>query len=411
MKIGIITTWYPAGGGYVSKAYREILSKDHKVFIYARGGKNMKGDPVWDDAYVTWAPYHYNGIKTKHLIHWATRNRIDILFFNEQRYWKPVIEAKKAGFCIGAYVDYYKQSTVRAFDIYDFLICNTKRHFSVFSWHENAFYVPWGTKVSDRIYSKSEDQPIRFLVSAGWQGSYTGDRRGTLYALDAFRRVTGNCEMLLYSQVTFDNLLPIWREKISADKRIKFIEGTVEPFPYEQGDVFIYPSKLDGIGLTLPEALAHGLPSITTSNPPMNEFVIEGINGLLIDVKNYLGREDGYYWAESHIDTDHLSRQMQNIVNNGHPYLNELKISTLDYSRKHLNWEENAKGMINIFEHSLQYNRKISDNLLRYVSNLDKIISPTHSQRINIVLKSFWSYRIKNSNLIWYLSKFNSMND
>jgi len=395
--IGIVTTWFPAGGGYVSKAYREILSKEHRVFIYARGGKNMKGDLVWDDADVTWAPYHYNGIITNHLIKWAKGRKIDILFFNEQRYWKPVIEVKKAGFCVGAYVDYYKQSTVSAFNIYDFLICNTKRHFSVFSWHENAFYVPWGTKVSNKVYSKSEDQSIKFLVSAGWQGAYTGDRRGTLYALDAFRRVTGKCELLLYSQVALDRLLPIWREKIFADKRIKFIEGTFEPFPYEDGDIFIYPSKLDGIGLTLPEALAHGLPSITTNNPPMNEFVIEGINGLLVDVKNYLGREDGYYWAESHIDLDHLSRQMQSLVNKGHRFINGLKELTLEYSKEHLDWEKNAGVLTSIFEDSLRNKRDIHETSYRLAFNLDKAMAPTYSQLIVSIAKSFYKNQILNS--------------
>lgn len=397
MNVGIVTTWFPAGGGYVSKAYREILSKEHDVFIYARGGKNMKGDPVWDDADVMWAPYHYNGIKTNHLINWAKRSKIDILFFNEQRYWKPVIEAKKAGFCVGAYVDYYKQSTVRAFDIYDFLICNTKRHFSVFNWHENAFFVPWGTKVCDKIYTKSEDKPIKFLVSAGWQGASTGDRRGTLYAIDAFGRVSGNCEMLLYSQVTLDELLPIWRDKIISDQRIRYIEGTFEPFPYEEGDVFIYPSKLDGIGLTLPEALAHGLPSITTNNPPMNEFVINGINGLLIDVKYYLGREDGYYWAESHVDVDHLSHQMQSLVNKGHRYINYLKGLTLDYSKKHLDWEKNASVIAGIFENSLRNRRNISNRSYRFASNLDKAMAPTYSQRIIYIAKSFYKNLIINS--------------
>lgn len=44
MNIAIITTWFPAGGGYVSKAYKQILEKEHNVFIYARDGQLMKGD-------------------------------------------------------------------------------------------------------------------------------------------------------------------------------------------------------------------------------------------------------------------------------------------------------------------------------------------------------------------------------
>jgi len=180
--------------------------------------------------------------------------------------------------------------------------------------------------------------------------------------------------------------------KVNCDQRIKIREGTFEPFPYSEGDVYLYPSKLDGIGLTLPEALASGLPAVTTNNPPMNEFVIEGINGLLINVTNYLGREDGYYWAESQVDIDHLTYQMQNIVEKGHQFLNELKKSTLDYAQTHLCWENNAKGLDNIFKTAINNKKAINEDLALYAFNLDKIMSPTFPQRITAIIKAFFVY-------------------
>jgi hypothetical protein len=73
MNIGIVTTWFPAGGGYVSKAYQEVLEKNHNVFIFARGGQMMHGDLNWDLPNVTWASKHYNDIKTSELIKWAKK--------------------------------------------------------------------------------------------------------------------------------------------------------------------------------------------------------------------------------------------------------------------------------------------------------------------------------------------------
>ena len=99
MNIGIITTWFPAGGGYVSKAYQQILEKEHHVFIYARGGKIMKGDSNWDQPNVTWAPWHYNGIKTKHFIKWIRKNKIDIAFLMNNALETCI--GCKAGVCIG----------------------------------------------------------------------------------------------------------------------------------------------------------------------------------------------------------------------------------------------------------------------------------------------------------------------
>jgi 1,2-diacylglycerol 3-alpha-glucosyltransferase len=288
MNIGIVTTWFPSGGGYVSKAYRKVLEKEHNVFIYARGGHVMKGDPIWDDEKVTWGPYHYNAIKVRHFLNWIKKKKIDILFFNEQRYWKPVMEAKRVGVIVGAYVDYYKQSTVKAFQIYDFLICNTKRHYSVFQWHKNVFYVPWGTDVSSSKNIKRPDRKLTFLISSGWQGAFTGDRRGSLLAIEAFTKVVGDCKLLVFSQVELNKCLPIWKEKIHSDPRISFVFGTFDPFPYTLGDVFLYPSKLDGIGLTLPEALSSGLPAITTNNAPMNEFVIDGVKMVITGLKVFV---------------------------------------------------------------------------------------------------------------------------
>ena len=45
------------------------------------------------------------------------------------------------------------------------------------------------------------------------------------------------------------------------------------------------PSRWEGLGLHLFEATALGLPIITNDNPPMNELVVDGRNGLLVPGK------------------------------------------------------------------------------------------------------------------------------
>jgi len=55
------------------------------------------------------------------------------------------------------------------------------------------------------------------------------------------------------------------------------------PVAYQQGDVFCFPSRYDGWGLALVEAMASGLPVIsTTSTGAALEFVQHGVNGWLI---------------------------------------------------------------------------------------------------------------------------------
>ena len=47
-------------------------------------------------------------------------------------------------------------------------------------------------------------------------------------------------------------------------------------------DVCLGPSRWEGLGLFLYEAIAFGMPQITNDSPPMNEVVSDGVNGLLV---------------------------------------------------------------------------------------------------------------------------------
>jgi len=351
MNIGIVTTWFPAGAGYVSKAYEKtFVSSGHNVFIYARGGQSRKGDTTWDRANVTWAPSKISlptGIWEWHFRRWIRRNRIEMVLFNEQRSFQPIVVARSMGVIAGAYVDYYKQNTVEGFALYDFLVCNTKRHYSVFKWHPHCFYIPWGTDVNtfNPKNSVNGKRPLTFLVNAGWQPKNTGDRRGTLLALKAFRLVVGDCRLLVYSQVSFGEMMPEWQSAVSGDSRVELRMGTFDPFPYSEGDVYVYPSRLDGIGLTLPEAVSCGLAAIVTDSPPMTEFIKDGETGFSVKVASYLGRYDGYYWAESICCIESLASAMTQYLKN--PCILEAhKKNARTFALETLDWVKNSGCLV-----------------------------------------------------------------
>ena len=52
---------------------------------------------------------------------------------------------------------------------------------------------------------------------------------------------------------------------------------------YQAADVFIFPSISDGFGLVLLEALACGLPVITTPRTAGPDLITQGENGFLVD--------------------------------------------------------------------------------------------------------------------------------
>jgi 1,2-diacylglycerol 3-alpha-glucosyltransferase len=389
MNIGIVTTWFPSGGGYVSKAYRTLLTERHDVYIYARQGDNMKGHPRWDDNKVYWAKPHYNGININDFKRWIQTNKIELIFFNEQRYWKPVIIAKQMGICIGAYIDYYKEDTLMCHSLYDFLICNTNRHFSAFEWHPKAYLVPWGVDLDVfKPRTVKENKNINFLISLGWEGKYKGDRKGLMLAITAFTRITGQCTLLIYSQVHASECLLPWKRLIESDSRIHFIYGTFDPFPYDRGDVYVYPARLDGIGLSLPEALSCGVPAITTDNPPMNEFVVNGVNGVLVGVDRYIARWDGYYWPQSICNIDSLIEAMQTYVDNPH-LITVQGLAARQLAEKKLNWRNNCDNILSIFEDSLEYSKCVKANVEAqvYALQIDRSYCPSLTYRCLICVR------------------------
>jgi glycosyltransferase involved in cell wall biosynthesis len=50
---------------------------------------------------------------------------------------------------------------------------------------------------------------------------------------------------------------------------------------YEQADIFVLPDFMDSM-VVYPEAMAHGIPVVSTDSPPTPEFVEDGVTGFLI---------------------------------------------------------------------------------------------------------------------------------
>ncbi len=344
MNIGIVTTWFDRGAAYVSKAYMEALSPDHKVFIYARGGeKYARGDPNWDHEYVTWGKITKikNDINLKDFYKWLSDNEIQLLIFNEQIWWNIVALLANSKILIGSYVDYYKKNTVKFFRLYDFLLCNTKRHYSVFKNHPNALYIPWGTNL-ELFFPRPKPFNKNLLIfyhSAGMGG--VNLRKGTDILVKAFTNVVGDVRLIIHSQVGIDHY-PVIKETILKDKRIIFLCSTCPPPGlFYWGDVYVYPSRLEGIGLTIAEALASGLPVITTNSAPMNEFIIDNYNGRLIPIETTSARKDKYYWPEVICSETELTKAMQFYIEN--PLILEYHKKQARLSaEKHHNWKKNS---------------------------------------------------------------------
>ena len=351
MNIGFISTWFERGAAYVTRQYAELLKKNgHNTYIYARGEQYAIGDSKLDTPEVTWGKKLYDTtLDFSHVSKWIKKNKIECIFFNEQRDIKSVIKLKMAfsQIKIGTYVDYYTQNTVDDFKFYDFLICNTKRHYSVFSKYEQCYYIPWGTDVHVYNYSNSISEKVRFFHSAGMS-----NRKGTDVLIEAFIEggLYKEAELIIHTQLPLKDLIGSTIEDFEK-YNITVIEKTVSaPGLYYMGDVYVYPTTLDGLGLTMYEALACGMPIITTDCAPMNEIVSENV-GRLVEVDEYKSRWDAYYWPLAFVNKKALIDAMKYYIENKDK-LAEYRKTARKTAENMWNWETRCNIVTEAFTKS-----------------------------------------------------------
>lgn len=111
-------------------------------------------------------------------------------------------------------------------------------------------------------------------------------RKGAHLLLDAWRAL-GNrrgAELLLAGKW----LLPkAWRKHLPPGVRVlKWLTRAELRDEYHRSLVLVLPSLFDGFGMVVTEALAHGLPVITTRSTGAADLIEEGRNGWVIDAED-----------------------------------------------------------------------------------------------------------------------------
>ncbi len=336
----------------MSRQFEQVLEKGgNNVFIFARGGESYaKGDPNWDKQNVTWATrcdyFILMSFLKSEFVEWIKKNSIELVIFNEQRYYQPILWCKELGVKSVAYIDYYTENTIPLFNAYDGLICNTKRHLSAFEWTGKALYIPWGTDTE--LYKQTSTSLVNkdvvtFFHSAGMRPT----RKGTGIFIEALLKMKRPFKAVIHTQRSLKLDYPELEqgiEKLIKEGKLEVIEKTVTaPGLYCKGDVYVYPSVLEGIGLTIAEAISSGLACLTSDNPPMNEF-IDSSFGTAIPIDRLYAREDGYYWPQCHCNVEALARIMDDYAASPALVI-EKKQKARKYAVEKLSFEKNASVM------------------------------------------------------------------
>ena len=142
--------------------------------------------------------------------------------------------------------------------------------------------------------------PVTFLMIVGMGGVQS--RRGVDIALRAFHMAMeaggegANLQMLLSTTLYPFPVEPYLLDhpNVTVLYQVHSREELVELVG--EADAVLNPSRWEGFGLTIMEALHAGVPVISTNGWPMNELVRHEINGLLVDARN-----TGPFFAEDHM--------------------------------------------------------------------------------------------------------------
>ncbi len=297
MRIGLVTKWFASGQAVVSRYIRSALDElGHETFILAKPGKGPRAqleridDPVWDQPAVTAASGA--DIPAGEYAAWAAENSLAAVFTDQNDQFEEIAALRERGVrTIGRFVwehfaPEHAEPAKGAYDvIYSFTRAEQERYRGL--GIESPLLV-WGChpellEVAERAAgARQSSVTVRFYVP----GSFMGKRKPFAEIVEAFTRTADpRFRLLIRGQV--DRKAGKLEQAAGGDERV-LIELEDRPtdehlLQFASCDVCLSPSRWEGLGLPLYEAVAFGMPSITNDSPPMNEIVLDGVNGTCVD--------------------------------------------------------------------------------------------------------------------------------
>jgi len=138
-------------------------------------------------------------------------------------------------------------------------------------------------------------QPLRFIYAGS-----VAVHKGVQYLLEAWRqlRPTTSAELHLYGTLHLpkrifqncgDNVF--FHGRVSGDRLSA---------AYREAAALVFPTLYDGFGLVVTEALAQGLPVLTTSNAGAAEVLDEGSTGFVVPAANAEALAERMEWCLTH---------------------------------------------------------------------------------------------------------------
>jgi len=116
------------------------------------------------------------------------------------------------------------------------------------------------------------------------------ERKGVDILLKAWEKVSreiDNVHLVIIGKGPLETLVKLYSKKLRNITHISFIEKRIDlPKYYSLADIFVFPTRLEGFGMTAGEAMACGLPVVTT-NAKGIKHVVDSSCGFKVRVGDY----------------------------------------------------------------------------------------------------------------------------
>lgn len=338
VRVGLVTAWGECGMGYLARNWVNTFDRYPERVeyqIYSRANPWLT--PLrWHGPNVVDGPEDM-AIDHPSFWQWVDAFKPDIILFQDQNIYGPsemrdeCARLRKMGIKLINYPDWIMAGDIEKYQgLYDINLAHVKRNYNwlVDGNVESPTYIPWGVIIENFPFiERSAKEIVRFYINLG-----TGTKRKGYAAIPraidrmeggSLRRLLGLRREMNYSFIAtaVEN-----SSRELGQPFVKYFErhpkcelryqtaNNAEGGLFGLGDVYVYPTTREGVGLTITEAMCTGMPVVTTDYPTMNEWFDDGVEGRLIRIRKT--KKGSMQMDKAVADTNHLAEIMLDYIEN-----------------------------------------------------------------------------------------------
>ena len=368
IRLGLVTAWGECGMGYVARNWVYTFNKYNEKIEYQIYSRSLP----WLTKFRWQGPMVINGpeqmeIDHPHFWNWIDEFKPDVILFQDQNIYgksqmkEESFRLKKMGIKLINYPDWIRRGEIEDYrGIYDINLAHVKRNYNwlVDAGVDQPTLIPWGVIIKNfPFHERNIKDKIIFYINIG-----TGTtRKGYTLIPEVLEKMKGNFINRFFSPKTYDYKFIVTAIENSTNRINKSFINYFNSNPqcefhyktannesgglYSIGDVYIYPTKKEGIGLTITEAMCTGMPVVTSNYPTMNEWLEDEKEGRLIKPKKI--KKSSMPTDKVYIDTSHLAEILIDYIENPEK-VTEHSLNARERIVKDFNWDDRDSVILSI---------------------------------------------------------------